>query len=48
MDVISARDVIEAAERMLARPREGLAVDSCDITGSFSTESRRRTSDRPG
>jgi ADP-heptose:LPS heptosyltransferase len=32
MDSISAPDVIEAAGRMLSRPREGLAIDSYDIT----------------
>jgi hypothetical protein len=32
MDVIPAEAVIEAAERLLARPREGLAVESYEIT----------------
>src|SRR5262249_13879367 len=31
LDSIAVRDVIEAAERMLARPRDGLAVASYEI-----------------
>ncbi len=31
LDKITARDVIEAAERLLSRPREGLAVESYEI-----------------
>jgi ADP-heptose:LPS heptosyltransferase len=30
---IAAPDVIAAAERLLARPRDGLAVESYEITG---------------
>ena len=33
MDAITAPDVIAAAGRMLARPRDGLAVESYEITG---------------
>lgn len=31
LDAITARDAIAAAERMLGRPREGLAVESYDV-----------------
>jgi ADP-heptose:LPS heptosyltransferase len=40
METIAARDVIEAAERLLARPRDGLAVDSYEITGGLAGPTR--------
>jgi ADP-heptose:LPS heptosyltransferase len=32
LEMITARDVIAAAERLLARPRDGLAVETYEIT----------------
>ena len=47
LDTISAGEVIEAAERMLARPRDGLAVASYEIAGGSAGTPRPILADPP-